>query len=125
MSPIADTYTIEKLSGSTDGKGIKVTGTSSAADVTIHTATSGAGDIDLVTLWAVNQDADGETRTLTLAWGAETDPDNLISVPVPCKVGPVMVCDRLPIMNSLVVGAWADEANDVMVYGRIERVVNT
>lgn len=118
--PVA--YSIEKLSGSTDGKGIKVTGTSSAADVTIHTATSGAGDIDLVTLWAVNQDADGETRQLTIAWGAETDPDNLFTVPVPCKVGPVLIADQMPIMNSLVIGAWADEANDVIVYGSVLRV---
>jgi hypothetical protein len=122
---MADTYSIEKLSGSTDGKAIKVTGISSAADVTVHAAVAGAGDIDLVTLYAVNQDADGEVRTLTLAWGGETDPDNLISVPVPCKVGPVLVCERLPIMNSQVIGAWADEANDVMIYGRVERVVNT
>jgi hypothetical protein len=109
-----------KLSGSTDGKGIKVTGTSSAADVTIHTAH--ATDLDLISLWAVNQDADGETRTLTIAWGGETDPDNLISVPVPCKAGPVFICDRLPLTNSLVVGAWADEANDVIVYGLVVRI---
>ena len=112
--------TIIKLSGSTDGKGVKVTGTSSAADVTVHTAHATA--LDFVTLYAVNQDADGETRTLTLAWGGETDPDNLISVPISAKVGPVMVCDRFPITNSLVVGAWADEADDVMVYGFVVRV---
>lgn len=118
------TYSIQKLSGSTDGKGIKVTGTSSAADVTLHTATSGAGDIDLVTLYAVNQDVDGETRSLTIAWGAETDPDNLMTVPVMASQGLILVCERLPIMNSLVIGAWADEANDVIVYGRVERVDN-
>lgn len=116
------TYSIEKLSGSTDGKGIKVTGTATGASVTIHTATSGAGDIDLVTLYAQNNDADGETRTLTIEWGGTTDPDNLIIVPVPCKVGPVVICDRLPIMNSLVIKAWADEADDVMVYGTVQRV---
>ncbi len=119
---MADAYTIEKLSGSTDGKAIKVTGTSTAATVTIHTATSGSGDIDLVTLYAQNNDADGETRTLTIEWGGTSDPDNLIVVPVPCKVGPVLVCDRLPIMNSLVVKAFADEANDVQVYGFVSRV---
>lgn len=116
------TYSLEKLSGSTDGKGIKVSGTSSGAAVTVHTATAGAGDIDLVTLWAVNQDADGETRTLTLGWGGTTDPDNLITVSIPCKAGPVAVCDRLPIMNSLIVNAWADEANDVMIHGVVHRI---
>ena len=114
------TYSIEKLSGSTDGKGIKVTGTTSAADVTIHTATAGAGDIDLITLYAVNQDT--ANRDLTIAWGAETDPDNLMTVTVPFKAGPVLICDRVPIMNSLVIGAWASAANVVMVYGYVSRV---
>ena len=122
MVPIADTYTIEKLSGSTDGKAIKVTGTGTGSTVTIHTATANSGDIDLVTLYAQNNDADGEVRTLTLEWGAATDPDNLIVLPIPCKVGPVLVCERLPIMNSLVVKAFADEANDVQIMGRVERV---
>lgn len=112
--------TLIKLSGSTNGLGVKVTGISAAADVTVHTAH--ATSLDFVTLWAVNQDADGETRTLTIAFGGETDPDNLISVPIPAKVGPVMIADRLPITGSLVIGAWADEANDVMVYGHVVRV---
>ena len=115
-------YSIEVLSGSTNGLGIKVTGTSSAASVDIHTAVTGTTDIDLVTLYAVNQDADGEARTLHLGFGGETDPDNIISVPVPNKVGPVAVLDRLPLRNTLVITAWVDEANDVMVYGRVERV---
>ncbi len=119
---MAATYSIEKLSGSTDGKGIKVTGTSSAADVTIHTAGAGAGDIDLLSLWAVNQNASGVARTLTVAWGAETDPDNLITVPLPCKVGLIPIVDRLPIMNSLIIGAWADVANEVIIYGYVERI---
>ena len=114
-------YSIEKLSGSTDGKGIVVSGTTTGATVTIHTAGAGAGDIDLVSLWAQNNDADGETRTLTLEWGAATSPDNVIIVSVPCKAGPVFLCDRLPIMNSLIVKAFADEANDVVIYGHVAR----
>lgn len=116
------TYSIEKLSGSTDGKGIKVTGTTSGAAVTVHTAGAGAGDIDLVSLWAVNEDAGGVTRTLTLGWGGTTSPDNLITVTIPCKAGPVFVCDGLPILNSLVVSAWADAANVVMLLGHVQRI---
>lgn len=118
-----DVYSIEKLSGSTDGKGVKVAATATPG-TTVHTATSGAGDIDLVTLYAVNNDADGETRTLTVEWGAATDPDNVFTLPIPCDVGPVIVCERLAIMNSLVIKAFADEANDVVMYGRVERVTN-
>lgn len=115
---MADSF--QKLSGSTDGKGIKVTGTNSAGAVTVHTAH--ATDFDLVTLWAVNQDADGETRTLTLEWGGATDPDNLITVSVPAKAGPVFICDRLLLTNSLVIEAFADEANDVQIYGLVTRI---
>jgi hypothetical protein len=113
------------LSGSTNGLGIKVTGTSTAATVTLHTAVAGVTSYDLVTLWAVNNDADGETRTLTIEFGGTTDPDNVLVVPIPCKVGPVLVCSELPLRNTLVVKAFADEANDVQVYGSVLRVVES
>lgn len=114
---MADSFV--KLSGSTNGLGIKVTGTSGAASVDVHTAHASA--LDLVTLFAVNQDADSEVRTLHLGWGGETDPDNIITVPVPPKAGPVLVADRLPVTGSVVITAWADEANDVMIYGHVAR----
>jgi hypothetical protein len=112
------------LSGSTNGLGIQVTGTSSAADVTLHTAVSGTTSYDLLTLWAVNEDADGERRTLTVAFGGETAP-NIFTVPVDAKVGQVLICDSIPLRNSLVVGAWADEANDCVVYGSVLRVTES
>lgn len=115
------TYSIEKLSGSTDGRGIKVAATATAG-TTVHTATANASDIDLVTLWAVNQDADSETRTLTIEFGGTTAPDDLITLPIPAKAGLVLICERMPILNSLVVRAFADEANDVIIFGRVERV---
>lgn len=114
---MADSFV--KLSGSTDGKGVKVTGTGTGSTVTVHAAH--ASSLDIITLWAENNDADGETRTLTIEWGGATDPDNLIVVPVPCKAGPVLVVDRLPLTNSLTVKAFADEANDVQVYGLVVR----
>jgi hypothetical protein len=113
------------LSGSTNGLGIKVTGTGTGSTVTVHTAIAGVTSYDLVTLWAVNNDGDGETRTLTVEFGGVTDPDNLIVLPVPCKVGPVLVCTDLPLRNTLVVKAFADEANDVQVYGSVLRVTES
>lgn len=109
-----------KLSGSTNGLGIKVTGTSSAADVTIHTADATA--LDQVWLYAINNDVDGEVRTLTVAWGAETDPDNLIITTVPCKAGPILITPGLVATGSVVIGAWADEASDVVIYGYVDRI---
>lgn len=115
------TYSLAKLSGSTDGKGIKVTGTTSGTDVTIHTADADSGDIDFVSLYAYNSDS--SDRTLTIAWGAETSPDNLIVFTVPATTMAFLI-DRLPIMNSLVIGAWASSANVVMVYGHVQNVDN-
>lgn len=119
---MAQAFTHEILSGSTNGLAIKVTGTATGASVTVHTAISGTTSRDEVWIYAQNNDADGETRTLTLEFGGTTDPDNLIITPIPCKAGPVLVCPGLPLRNSLVVKAWSDEANDVQLYGYVNRV---
>jgi len=113
------TYAKAKLSGSTDGKGIKVTGTSSGASVTIHTAASGTTNMDEIFLFAQNNDADGETRTLTIEFGGTADPDNLIILPIPCKAGLVPICEGLLLQNAQVIKAFADEANDVQIYGYV------
>lgn len=110
------------LSGSTNGLGVKVTGTGTGSTVTVHTAQSGTTTVDEVFLWAQNNDADGEPRTLTIEFGGTTSPDNLIIVPVPCRAGPVLCVPGLPLRNSLVVKAFADEADDVIVYGYANRV---
>lgn len=112
------TYVKQKLSGSTDGKGIKVTATATTG-TTIHTATSGTTNIDEVYLYAQNNDADGETRTLTIEFGGTTSPDNLIVLPIPCKAGLVPICEGLLLQNSLVITAFADEANDIQIYGYV------
>lgn len=120
---MAQTFSQEVLSGSTNGLGVKVTGTSTGASVTVHTAIAGTTSFDLVTLWCVNNDADGETRTLTVEFGGTTDPDNLLVAPIAAKVGPVLVAQRLALRNGLVIKAFADEANDCMIYGEVQRVV--
>lgn len=112
---MADSFHL--LSGSTNGKGVKVAATATAG-TTVHTAASGTTTIDLVTLWAQNNNASGVSRTLTLEWG-NVSTDNNVVVAVPAKVGFVLIADRMPIQNSLVIGAFADVANEVIVYGTI------
>jgi hypothetical protein len=119
---MAQAFTHEVLSGSTNGLAVKVTGTGTGSSVTVHTAIAGTTSRDEVWLWAQNNDADGETRTLTIEFGGVTSPDNLIISQVPCKAGPVLVCPGLPLRNTLVVKAFADEADDVQVYGYVHRV---
>lgn len=122
---MAQAFTHEVLSGSTNGLGVKVTGTATAGAVTIHTAIAGTTSRDEVWLWAQNNDANGVTRTLTIEFGGTTDPDNLIVMPVVAKAGPVLVVPGFPLRNGLVVKAFADEANDVQIYGYVNRVTVT
>jgi hypothetical protein len=111
-------------SGSYNGQAVKVTATSSTGTL-IHTAVSGETSFDLITLWAQNNDTDGETRTLNVGFGGESLPDTFIILPIPAKVGLVQVCYRLPLRNGLPVRAYADEANDVQIYADIQRVTVT
>jgi hypothetical protein len=119
---MAQAFTHEVLSGSTNGLGIKVTGTTTGTSVTVHTAVAGTTSRDEIWLYAQNNDAGGETRTLTIEFGGVTSPDNLIIAPIPCKAGPVLVCPGLPLRNTLVVKAFADQVDDVQVYGYVNRV---
>lgn len=114
------TYTRQKLSGSTDGRGIKVAATSIGSGTTIHTAsaTTTAGLGDLITIFAYNSDT--VDRTLTLGWGGTTSPDDLIDIILQPKGGGlILVAADMFLRNSLVVVAAADAANVVTVHGYV------
>ena len=78
------TYSKRLLSGSTNGKGIKVVQTATAG-TTIHTAVSGASDLDELWVYAVN--SSGVDVKLTLEWGEATAPDGNIEITVPAESG--------------------------------------
>lgn len=114
------TYARIPLSGSTTGKGIKVTGTGTGSTVTVHTAQSGTSFVDVVTLYAMNDSGVGVL--LTIEWGATTDPDDLITVVVPAQgAGLIPVVIDLVIQNSLVVKAFAETANVIVLFGFVNR----
>ena len=114
------TYSKGLLSGSTNGKGIKVAATAIGSGTTIHTAVSGTASIDIITLYAVNSDT--QSRKLTLGWGGTTDPDDLIEVTIPAESGLVPVAIKLPLQNSLVVVAAAAAANVVIIFGDVSHI---
>lgn len=68
-----------KLSGSTDGRQIKVVETADAG-TTIHTVVAGttAGTYDEIWLWAVNHDS--VARLLTIEFGGNSSPGDMIEV---------------------------------------------
>lgn len=108
------TFGGDVLSGSTDGRGIKVAQTASPG-TTIHTAQASASLVDKVNLWAVNSDT--TARKLTLEWGGTTAPDDLIEVTIPAESGLILVAPGLPLRNGLVVKAFAATSSVIMIHG--------
>jgi len=107
-----------KLSGSTDGRMVKVAATGATAGTTIHTAHSTS--LDEVWLWAVNSDT--TARKLTIEFGGTSSPDDLIEVSIPPEGGLVLVVPGLIVTNSVVVRAFCATANVVMIAGFVNRI---
>jgi hypothetical protein len=105
-------------SGSTDGNGIKVTGTGTGTTVTFHTAH--ASSIDEIHLWAYNDSTTAVTLTLEL--GGTTDPDNLVVLSIPPQAGLVYVLPGHCATNSKTVKAFAGTANVIVLYGYVNRI---
>ena len=113
------TYSKRLLSGSTNGKGIKVVQTATAG-TTIHTAVSGASDLDELWVYAVNS-SDADVK-LTLEWGEATAPDGNIEITVPTEAGLMLLVPGLLLQNSLVLKAFAGSANVIIVHGYCNRI---
>ena len=106
-----------KLSGSTDGKQIKVVQTATAG-TTIHTAHATAQDE--IWIWAVNSST--SDVKLTIEWGEATAPDGNIEITIPAEGGYILVIPGLLLTNSLVVKAFAGTANVIMLNGFVNRI---
>lgn len=113
------TYSKVLLSGSTNGKQIKVAATATAG-TTIHTATSGSTNLDEIWLYAVNSSSGGVK--LTIEWGQADAPDGNIEVTVPAEDGYMLVAPGLLLQNSLVVKAFAATANVILINGYVNRI---
>jgi hypothetical protein len=107
-----------QLSGSTDGRGIKVTQTASQGD-TIHTAH--ASNLDEIWLWAHNTHASSEI-VLTIEFGGTANPDDRIIQTIPKQDGFYQVVPGLPLTNSVVVRAYADTADSIVINGFVNRI---
>lgn len=106
------------LSGSTNGRQIKVVATSTLG-TTIHTAVSGTDDIDEVYIYAVNSDT--VARKLTIELGEVSSPDDLIEQTIQPESGLELVVPGHRIQNGLVITAFASAANVIMLSGRVDR----
>ncbi len=114
------TFTKQKLSGSTDGKGIKITSNTGGSGVIVHTTVSGTTDFDEVWLYAYNSDS--SSVNVTIEFGGTTSPDNTISQSVPAQSGLYLVVPGLPLQNGSVVTAYASVVNVATLYGFVNRI---
>jgi len=116
------TYSKIALSGSTDGKLIKVAATATAG-TTIHTGSSTATTFDEVWLYAVNSDT--TDRKLTIEYGGTSAPDDLIEQTITAESGLLLIVPGLLIKGNataLIVRAFAASANVVMIGGYVNRI---
>ena len=116
------TYSKIHLSGSTDGKLIKVAATATSG-TTIHTGSSTATTYDEVWLYAVNSDT--TDRKLTIEFGGTSAPDDLIEQTITAESGLILIVPGLVIKGNatpLLVRAFAATTNVVMIGGYVNRI---
>lgn len=115
------TYTKEKLSGSANGKQIKIAATATPGTL-IHQAVSGIVNMDEIWLYVTNNHT--ASVALTIEFGGTTSPDDLIQMSIPSKTGLFLIIPGLLLNNSLAVRAFAGSANLICVSGWVNRITN-
>jgi hypothetical protein len=113
------TFTKTILSGSTDGKAIKVAATATPG-TTIHTGSATATTLHEIWLYVTNTDTNN--IKLTIEWGGTASPDDLIEAIIPAESGFFLMVPGLLIKGNatpLVVRAFAASANFLTINGYV------
>jgi hypothetical protein len=117
------TFSKVKLSGSTDGKAIKVAATASTG-TTIHATGTSSSIIDEVWLYAYNSSA--SAVVLTIQFGGTTSVDNDIKLSIPPTSGLTLVVPGLILTGTgsaaNTVYAYAATTNVITVSGYVNRI---
>lgn len=117
------TFVKTTLSGSTQGKGIKVSATASTG-TTIHATGTSSSIIDEVWLYAYNSST--AYVLLTVQYGGTTAVDNDIKITLPPQSGLTLVVPGLILTGTgaaaNTVYAYADTTNVVTISGYVNRI---
>lgn len=113
------TFTKRALSGSTNGKQIKVVATTTPG-TTIHTAVAGTSDFDEIWLYVTNNHT--ASVNMTIEFGGVATPDDLIQMAIPAKTGLYLLLPGLVLQNGLAIKAFAATANVICVSGWVNRI---
>lgn len=114
------TFSKTILSGSTDGKAVKVTGTSTGATVTVHTGSATASTFHEIWIYANNTSA--TDVKLTLEWGTATAADGNIEYTVKAENGLYLIVPGLLLKGNataLTVKAFAGTADVILLTGYV------
>ena len=114
------TYAKQKLSGSTNGRQIKIAAIASPGTV-IHTAVASLTDQDEVWLYATNNHT--ASLSLTIQLGGTTSPDDLIQMNIPSKSGLYLIVPGFVLNNGVSVRAFAQTANLLCISGWVNRII--
>lgn len=116
------TFTKTELSGSTNGRLIKV-GATGTPGTTIHTGSTTTTTYDELWLYAVNSDT--TDRKLTIEFGGTSSPDDLIEQTITAESGLILLVPGLVIRGNataLVVRAFAATTNVINIGGYVNRI---
>jgi hypothetical protein len=117
------TFSKVKLSGSTNGRGIKVAATATAG-TTIHATGTSSSILDELWLYAYNSDT--SAIALTIEFGGVTAPDDNIKISIPATSGLTLVVPGLILSgtgsSASTVAAFAATANKIVITGYVNRI---
>jgi hypothetical protein len=112
------TITKNKLSASTNGRGILITQTATAG-TTIHTAVGNATDWDEIWLWAHNTST--SAVKLTIEYGG-TGTGDLIEMTIPPESGLIPIVSGLLVQDSVVVRGFAGTGSVINIFGFVNSI---
>lgn len=115
------TFSRHILSGSTNGRGVRVLGATTSGGVLVHTSQTATGGSDEVWLFA-HQYGTTSDQTLTVRFGAATLGDEIHQTMYVGNAGLVPVIPGLILNGALEVRAFCTTSNELSLYGWVNRV---
>lgn len=112
-----------KLSGSTNGRGIKLAATSTPGTA-IHTAVAGTTDGTYDEIWLYAYNGHTTTVTLTIELGGTTVPDDNIIITLAAKTGLTLIVPGLILQNGVAVKGFASIANVIVITGFVNAITD-
>lgn len=112
-----------KLSGSTDGRNIKITATGSPG-TTVHTAIAGTTAGTFHEIWLTVHNTDTVDRLVVIEFGGTTDPDDRIYQTVTARNGETWAVRGKILQNSCVVGVYCATANVITAGGFVNEITD-